>query len=83
MSLSLLVDAGLTLLVLGPAVWVIAAAATYRAAEGFVAFGLLVSLVLDLPVGSCIVLVSTVLFAMTVLISPKRKRKMEQREVNS
>jgi len=45
MSLSLLVDAGLALLVLGLAVWVIAAAATYRAAEGFVAFGLLVSLV--------------------------------------
>lgn len=45
MSLSVLVDAGLALLVLGLAVWVIAAAATYRAAEGFVAFGLLVALV--------------------------------------
>lgn len=45
--------------------------------------GLMVSLVLDIPVGSCIVLVSTVLFALTVLLSPKRRRKMEQREVKS
>ena len=39
--------------------------------------GLLVSLFLDVPVGSCIVLVSTVIFGITVLLSPKRKRKME------
>ncbi len=39
--------------------------------------GLLVSLFLDIPVGSCIVLVSTVIFGITVLLSPKRKRKME------
>ena len=37
--------------------------------------GLMVSLVWDMPVGSCIVLVSTVIFAVSVLISPKRKRK--------
>jgi ABC-type Mn2+/Zn2+ transport system permease subunit len=45
--------------------------------------GLMASLVLDLPVGSCIVLVSTGLFALTVLLSPKRRRTMEQREVKS
>jgi ABC-type Mn2+/Zn2+ transport system permease subunit len=43
--------------------------------------GLMVSLVFDIPVGSCIVLVSTLLFALTVLLSPKRKRKMQQGEV--
>jgi ABC-type Mn2+/Zn2+ transport system permease subunit len=43
--------------------------------------GLMVSLVLDIPVGSCIVLVSTLLFALTVILSPKRKRKMQQGEV--
>jgi len=37
--------------------------------------GLMVSLVLDVPVGSCIVLVSTLVFALSVLLSPKRKRK--------
>ena len=37
--------------------------------------GLLVSLVLDVPIGSCIVLVSTLIFAFSVLLSPKRKRK--------
>jgi len=37
--------------------------------------GLMVSLFLDLPVGSCIVLVSTATFALAVLLSPKRKRK--------
>ena len=37
--------------------------------------GLMVSLVLDLPIGSCIVLVSTFIFAFSVLLSPKRKRK--------
>jgi len=41
--------------------------------------GLLVSLFLDIPVGSCIVLVSTVIFGITVLLSPKRKRKMEEK----
>ena len=45
MSLTALVDVGLGLLVLGLAVWVIAASATYRAAEGFVAYGLLLALV--------------------------------------
>ncbi len=39
--------------------------------------GLLVSLFLDLPVGSCIVLVSTLVFAVSVLVSPKRRRKIE------
>jgi ABC-type Mn2+/Zn2+ transport system permease subunit len=43
--------------------------------------GLMISLILDIPVGSCIVLVSTALFAFTVLLSPKRRRKMEQMEV--
>lgn len=42
--------------------------------------GLLVSLFLDVPVGSCIVLVSTVIFGITVLLSPKRKRKMEDKK---
>jgi len=37
--------------------------------------GLFVSLFLDLPVGSCIVLVSTLVFALAVLFSPKRRRK--------
>jgi ABC-type Mn2+/Zn2+ transport system permease subunit len=37
--------------------------------------GLTVSLFLDLPVGSCIVLVSTATFAVAVLLSPKRRRK--------
>jgi len=39
--------------------------------------GLMVSLYLDLPVGSCIVLVSTIIFTIAVLLSPKRRRKME------
>jgi len=39
--------------------------------------GLFASLYLDFPVGSCIVLVSTIFFAISVLISPKRKRKIE------
>jgi ABC-type Mn2+/Zn2+ transport system permease subunit len=43
--------------------------------------GLMISLVLDIPVGSSIVLVSTALFAVTVLLSPKRRRKMELMEV--
>ena len=43
--------------------------------------GLMVSLVLDLPVGSCIVLVSPGLFALLVLLSPKRKRMIEEKEV--
>jgi ABC-type Mn2+/Zn2+ transport system permease subunit len=37
--------------------------------------GLMFSLFLDLPVGSCIVLVSTFVFALAVLLSPKRKRE--------
>jgi len=37
--------------------------------------GLMISLVFDVPVGSCIVLVSTLIFAISVLLSPKRKRK--------
>lgn len=37
--------------------------------------GLMVSLVLDVPVGSCIVLISTLVFALSVVSSPKRKRK--------
>jgi ABC-type Mn2+/Zn2+ transport system permease subunit len=37
--------------------------------------GLMFSLFLDLPVGSCIVLVSTFAFALAVLLSPKRKRE--------
>jgi ABC-type Mn2+/Zn2+ transport system permease subunit len=41
--------------------------------------GLMVSLFLDIPVGSCIVLVSTIIFGITVLLSPKRKRKMENK----
>ena len=36
--------------------------------------GLFVSLFLDLPVGSCIVLVSTFVFALAVLLSPKRRK---------
>jgi ABC-type Mn2+/Zn2+ transport system permease subunit len=47
--------------------------------------GLMASLLLDLPVGSCIVLVSTTVFATAVLISPKRRKKMEneKKEVNN
>jgi ABC-type Mn2+/Zn2+ transport system permease subunit len=41
--------------------------------------GLIVSLFLDIPVGSCIVLVSTIIFGITVLLSPKRKRRMEDK----
>jgi len=40
--------------------------------------GLLVSLALDLPVGSCIVIVSTIVFAIALLLSPKRRRKEVQ-----
>lgn len=39
--------------------------------------GLLLSLFLDLPVGSSIVLVSTLTFIMAVLLSPKRKKGRE------
>jgi ABC-type Mn2+/Zn2+ transport system permease subunit len=39
--------------------------------------GLFVSLFLDLPVGSCIVIVSTIFFAIALLLSPKRRRKEE------
>ena len=47
--------------------------------------GLMLSLFLDFPVGSCIVLVSTLTFAIMVLLSPKRRRKLEneQKEVNN
>jgi multisubunit Na+/H+ antiporter MnhB subunit len=44
-SLTVPVDLGLVLLLLGLAAWVIATSATYRAAEGFVAYGLVVALV--------------------------------------
>ena len=37
--------------------------------------GLIASIYLDLPVGSCIVLFSTLIFAISVLFSPKRRRK--------
>jgi len=39
--------------------------------------GLFVSLFFDLPVGSCIVIVSTIFFAVALLLSPKRRRKEE------
>ena len=39
--------------------------------------GLFVSLFFDLPVGSCIVIVSTIVFVVALLLSPKRKRKEE------
>jgi ABC-type Mn2+/Zn2+ transport system permease subunit len=39
--------------------------------------GLFVSLFFDLPVGSCIVIVSTAVFAVALLLSPKRRRKEE------
>jgi ABC-type Mn2+/Zn2+ transport system permease subunit len=38
--------------------------------------GLATSLILDLPVGSCIVLVSTIVFALSVAASPKRRRSL-------
>jgi len=38
--------------------------------------GLATSLILDLPVGSCIVLVSTTVFALSVAASPKRRRSL-------
>ena len=39
--------------------------------------GLFVSLFFDMPVGSCIVIVSTIVFAVALLFSPKRRRKEE------
>ncbi len=39
--------------------------------------GLIVSLFFDLPVGSCIVIVSTIVFVIALLLSPKRRRKEE------
>jgi ABC-type Mn2+/Zn2+ transport system permease subunit len=39
--------------------------------------GLIASLFFDLPVGSCIVIVSTIVFAVALLLSPKRRRKEE------
>ncbi len=37
--------------------------------------GLVVSLFFDLPVGSCIVIVSTIVFVIALLLSPKRRKK--------
>ncbi|MDG6221800.1 MAG: metal ABC transporter permease [Candidatus Bathyarchaeota archaeon] len=42
--------------------------------------GLVVSLFFDLPVGSCIVIVSTIVFVVALLLSPKRKRKEEPKK---
>jgi len=42
--------------------------------------GLLASLFFDLPVGSCIVIVSTIVFAIALLLSPKRRRKEENEQ---
>jgi zinc/manganese transport system permease protein len=42
--------------------------------------GLFVSLFLDLPVGSCIVIVSTIVFAVAILLSPKRRKKEENKK---
>jgi ABC-type Mn2+/Zn2+ transport system permease subunit len=42
--------------------------------------GLFVSLFFDLPVGSCIVIVSTVGFVIALLLSPKRRRKEENKK---
>jgi len=42
--------------------------------------GLFVSLFFDLPVGSCIVIVSTIVFVVALLLSPKRKRKEEPKK---
>ncbi|MFP3952409.1 MAG: metal ABC transporter permease [Candidatus Bathyarchaeia archaeon] len=42
--------------------------------------GLATSLYLDLPVGSCIVLVSTIVFAFSVTVSPKRRKSMREVE---
>ena len=42
--------------------------------------GLATSLILDLPVGSCIVLVSTTVFALSVAASPKRRRSLLSEE---
>ncbi len=39
--------------------------------------GLIVSLFFDLPVGSCIVIVSTIVFVVALLLSPKRRRNEE------
>jgi ABC-type Mn2+/Zn2+ transport system permease subunit len=39
--------------------------------------GLISSLFFDLPVGSCIVIFSTIVFAVALLLSPKRRRKEE------
>ena len=40
--------------------------------------GLFVSLFFDLPVGSCIVIVSTLVFVFAILLSPNRRRKGEK-----
>ena len=39
--------------------------------------GLFTSLFFDLPVGSCIVIVSTIVFALSLILSPKRRKKEE------
>ncbi len=39
--------------------------------------GLVVSLFFDLPVGSCIVIVSTIVFVIALILSPKRRKKEE------
>jgi len=42
--------------------------------------GLFLSLFLDLPVGSCIVIISTIVFSVALLLSPKRRRKEENQK---
>jgi len=42
--------------------------------------GLFLSLFFDLPVGSCIVIVSTIVFVIALLLSPKRKRREETKK---
>lgn len=38
--------------------------------------GLILSLTIDLPVGACIVLASTIIFALSVLVSPRRRVRL-------
>ena len=42
--------------------------------------GLFLSLFMDLPVGSCIVIISTIVFSVALLLSPKRRRKEENQK---
>jgi ABC-type Mn2+/Zn2+ transport system permease subunit len=44
--------------------------------------GFFISLFFDLPVGSCIVIFSTLVFAIALLTSPKRRRKEENENEN-